>query len=105
MKEEKLPIFNFLEQSLVSYLVQVRDIESKVTGGTRRLQGLKFRIDLRNKNSPCFVIQIGICEAYFSLKTGLKERGSCYGVERYVRDWYERPSIQSEIKNYVAMNK
>lgn len=101
MKEDKVSIFLALEQSLISFLLQKRDLESKVSGGERRIRGIKFKIDTKNENNPYFVVQIGICEAAFNPVTGLKIKGSCYGIERYVRDWFERPSVKSEIKNYI----
>ncbi len=50
----------------------------------------------------CFVVQIGMCEAAFNANNGLKERGSCFGLERYIRDWYEMPSINMEIKSIIS---
>ena len=46
-----------------------------------------------------------MCEAAFNVNNGLKERGSCFGLERYIRDWYERPSVSSAILKYVEKSK
>ncbi len=102
MAEGKNPLLSGLEQSLISFLSQKKDIEEKISGGARRIRGLTFNIDLRNEKKVYFTVQIGMCEAAFNVNTGLKERGSCYGIERYVRDWFERPSVQTEIKSYIS---
>jgi hypothetical protein len=42
-----------------------------------------------------------MCEAKFNVNNGLKELGNCFGLERYIRDWYERPTVGSVILKYV----
>ncbi len=102
--EGKSPILTGLEQSLITFLSQKREMEDKLPGGARRVRSLIFNIDLRDDKKPYFTVQIGMCEAAFSTTTGLKERGSCYGIERFVRDWFERPSVQAEIRSYISSN-
>ena len=100
MAAEKDPRLSGLEQSLINFLSQKKDIEEKVTGGMRRVRGLTMglKIDARK---VVFTVQIGMCEASFSTTTGLKERGSCFGLERYIRDWYERPTVNYEMRTIV----
>lgn len=40
-----------------------------------------------------------MCECEFNMVNGLKERGSIWGIERYIRDWYERPSVREAFKS------
>ncbi len=105
MSEGKNPKLAGLEQSLINFLTSKRDIEEKVTGGARRIRSLTFNIDFRDPKKTVFTVQIGMCEASFSCTTGLREKGSCFGLERYIRDWFERPSVMSEIKLYISSNK
>lgn len=96
-------IISELEQSLIQYLMDKKDVETKVTGGSRRLRSLSFKII--TKKEPYFSVQIGMLEAVFSAVSGLKEKGSCYGIERYIRDWFLRPSVSDTIRNYVNKHK
>ena len=105
MAEGKDPVITELEQSLINLLSSKRDIDEKVSGGIKRVRSLSFNIDIRNPKAPYFTVQIGMCEAAFNVNNGLKERGSCFGLERYVRDWYERPSVSSAILKYVEKAK
>ncbi len=105
MAEGKDPVITELEQSLINLLTSKKDIEEKVSGGAKRVRGLSFNIDVKNPKSPFFTVQIGMCEAAFNVNNGLKERGSCFGLERYIRDWYERPSVSSAILKYVEKSK
>ena len=97
------PIINQLEQSLIHFLSTKNDIESKVTGGLRRVRSLSVRIN-KNLKEPSFSVQIGIMESVFDAVHGLKLRGSCYGLERYIRDWFLRPTVNLEIKKYIFGN-
>ncbi|MCD7740370.1 MAG: hypothetical protein LUH11_03375 [Candidatus Gastranaerophilales bacterium] len=102
MSEGKNPQLSSLEQALINFLCSKKEIEEKVSGGSRRIRGLTFDIDMRNPKQPLFTIQIGMFEAAFNCRNGLKERGSCFGLERYIRDWFERPGIKGEIQNYIS---
>ena len=103
----KDPIISELEQSLINFLVSKPEIEEKVNGGAKRVRGLTFNIDVKNPKNPSFSVQIGMCEAIFNTTNGLKERGNCYNIERFVRDWFERPTVSNAIAKYVqdAKNK
>lgn len=98
---EKDPQIIELEHSLINYLVQKKDIEEKISGGKRRIRALTFNIKTTDINTPCFSIQIGMCEALFNTSNGLKMRGNCFGLERIIRDWFERPSIHFRINEIV----
>lgn len=97
----KDPIVSELEQSLINFLTSKPEIEEKVSGGAKRVRGLTFNIDVKNPKNPSFTVQIGMCEAMFNVTNGLKERGSCFGCERFIRDWYERPTVGNAILKYV----
>lgn len=98
---QKDPIITELERSLINYLVNNREVEKKVTGGLRRVRGLTFNIITKDITNTYFSVQIGIFEAMFNPINGIKERGNCYGIERNIRDWFERPSIQLKIKEVI----
>lgn len=103
----KEPIIAELEQSLINFLTGKPEVEEKVSGGAKRVRGLTFNIDVKNPKNPSFTVQIGMCEAMFNVTNGLKERGNCFNLERFIRDWYERPSVSNAIQKYVqdAKNK
>ena len=99
----KEPVITDLEQSLINFLTTSKEeeVEAKVSGGVKRVRGLSFNIDVKNPKNPSFSVQIGMCEAKFNVNNGLKELGNCFGLERYIRDWYERPTVGSVILKYV----
>ena len=99
----KEPVITELEQSLINFLTTSKEeeVEAKVSGGVKRVRGLSFNIDVKNPKNPSFSVQIGMCEAKFNVNNGLKELGNCFGLERYIRDWYERPTVGSVILKYV----
>ncbi len=97
MSEGKDPQLSGLEQSLINFLLTKKDIEEKVAGGSRRLRSLSLNMK-KDATKVLFTVQIGMMEAAFNINNGLKERGSCYGLERYIRDWFERPSVSHEFK-------
>lgn len=101
----KDPIISELEQSLINFLTSKKDIEEKVSGGAKRVRGLTFNIDVKNPKNASFTVQIGMCEASFNVTNGLKEKGNCFGLERYVRDWFERPTVSGAISKYVQNAK
>lgn len=105
MAGEKNPLCNQLEQSLINFLCQKKDIEQKVNGGARRVRGLSMSFDVKDEKKPCFSVQIGMCEATFNANNGLKEKGNCFGLERYIADWFQRPSVNHEVKSIISALK
>lgn len=101
MAEGKDPLLSGLEQSLINFLSQKKDIEEKVNGGARRVRSLTLSVNIKDPKKVTFAVQIGMCEASFNINTGLKEKGSCFGLERYIRDWFERPTVSQEFKTYI----
>jgi hypothetical protein len=99
--QDKDPIIASLERSLIDYLSTKKDVEEKVNGGFKRVRGLSLSIDRKNPKHPYFNVQIGICEASFNTVNGLKERGNCFGLEKHIRDWFERSSVQADIQSYL----
>ena len=102
MSGEKNPKLAGLEHSLIQFLTSKKEVDEKVAGGHRRVRGLSIGLDLRNPKKPLITVQIGMCEAAFDAITGYKERGSCFGIERYIIDWYSRPSVREEIKGFFS---
>lgn len=90
-----------LEQSLINFLTSKKDIDEKISGGSRRLRGLTLNVDVKDPKCPVFTVQVGMCEAAFNTQNGLKERGSCFGAERMIRDWFERSSVKETIQQLV----
>lgn len=105
MGEGSNPAFTELEQSLINFLCSKKEVETLVSGGSRRVRSLSFNIDMKDPKKPMFTVQIGMCEAGFNAITGLKEKGSCFGLERFIRDWYERPSVKQAIQAYISQKK
>ena len=105
MAEGKNPQLASLEQSLINFLTSKKDIEDKVNGGAKRVRALTFNIDMHNAKNPVFTVQIGMCEAAFDCRTGLKSKGNCFGLERYIRDWFERPAVTNEINTFISSQK
>lgn len=105
MTEGTNPKLAGLEQSLIHFLTSKKEVDEKVAGGHRRVRGLSLNLDLRNPKKPLFTVQIGMCEAAFDAITGYKERGSCFGIERYIIDWYSRPSVRDEMKAFLSYRK
>lgn len=98
---EKTPEVISLEQSLINFLCSKKDIERNVNGGMRRIKGLTLGIDIQEKNSY-FLVSIGMCQAWFNLETGLRERGNCYGLDHHIREWYKIPAVRTDIKNILS---
>ena len=100
---EKTPEIISIEQSLINFLCMKRDIERFVTGGIRRIKGLNLGIDVQDKGT-CFTVSIGMCQAWFNIETGLKERGNCFGIDQYIREWYKAASVKDSIRG-IIINK
>ncbi len=93
----KNPEIAKLEQSLIQYLCTKQEVEDRVSGGFRRVRSLSITFDIRNPQKPSFSVQIGMCEVTFNALTGMREKGHCFGIERYIIEWYLRPTVNSEI--------
>ena len=94
-------VIKALETSLINFLLQKKDIEDRVMGGARRVRSLEFSIKTDNPKKPIFIVSIGVCACQFNALNGLKEQGSIFGLERYIRDWFERSSVCDAIKAYI----
>jgi hypothetical protein len=105
MADGKSPELVELEHSLINFLCQKREVEEKVSGGVRRVRGLSMGLDFKDEKRPMFTVQIGVCEAGFSAVTGLKEKGNCFGLERFIRDWFERPTVKHTFKTMIDASK
>lgn len=86
-----------LEQSLINFLTGKKDLEAKMGTGFRRIRTLQIQLNGENPKHPVFTVQMGMFCAEFNMLNGLKEKGSCFGLERFIRDWAERDSIKTEM--------
>lgn len=85
-----------LEQSLINYLTRINEVEASVSGGFKRVRALSITLDTRNPKQPICCVTIGMMSAYFDIRTGLKIKGHCYGIDRYIRDWVVLSTIDLE---------
>ena len=93
-----------LEQSLIEFLSNKRDLEEKMGTGYRRIRSIQLSFNEKNPNHITFIVQIGMFAAEFNMSNGLKEKGSCFGIERYIRDWSERDSVKFEMMSITNLN-
>ena len=101
VKSNKIKI---LEQSLIEFLMNKKDLEEKMGTGYRRVRSLQLSFNKKDPKHITFVVQMGMFSAEFDIKSGLKEKGSCFGLERYIRDWAERDSIKAEMMAITSAN-
>lgn len=94
-----------LEQSLINYLVQKKEVMNNVPGGLQRVRSLALGMNAKNPTGPIYTVQIGMCEVGFSIDTGLKEKGSLFGIERYIMEWYRRPEVLKEMQQIAKQAK
>jgi|GEM_PF-6117299 len=97
MEDTKSTRIQALEQSLVNFLTGKKDLEAKMGTSFRRIRTLQIQLNGENPKHPIFSVQMGMFCAEFNMLNGLKEKGSCFGLERYIRDWSERDSIRTEM--------
>lgn len=105
MEDIKSTRIQALEQSLINFLMMKRDLADKMGTGYRRVRTLQIQLNDKNPKHLTFTIQMGMFSAEFNMMNGLKEKGSCFGLERYIRDWAERDSIRSEMLELTSINK
>ena len=105
MEKSYASVVKALETSLINFLLQKKDVGDRIIGGTRRIRGLEFSIKADNPKKPIFIVSIGMCQCQFNAFNGLKEQGSIFGLERYIRDWFERPSVHDAIKAYIYKDR
>ena len=101
--EERKFEISQLETSLIQFLSLKKDIET-IPGGHRRIQSLKLRI-YSSAKEPAFAVQLGMCEASFDAISGLKTRGSCFGLVKYVRDWFLRSSVMEVVRRLAVIEE
>ena len=85
-----------LEQSLINYLTRIEEVDKRVSGGFKRVRSLTLDIDIKNPKQPLLCVTIGMMSAHFNIKDGLKIRGNCYGIDKYIRDWIINVNIDLE---------
>ena len=78
------------EQLLINYLLQKREAMNNVPGGLQRVRRLTLGINNRDPENPLYTVRIGMFEVSFNILTGAKDRGTLFGLERYIIDWYRR---------------
>ena len=93
-----------LEQSLINYLLNKKDLFERNGVGRRRILSIQLQINAKNMKHLTFIVEMGMFMAEFNMMNGLKERGACFGLERYIRDWSERDSVKSEMLDLCNIN-
>ena len=106
LKEEYREDLAMYEQSLINYLLQKKEALNNIPGGLSRVRGLSLGINNRNPEAPLFTVQIGMFEVSFNIISGAKDRGTLYGLEKYIMDWYRQVEISQRLE-YISkhMNK
>ncbi len=94
-----------LEQSLINYLTNKKDIAEKLGSAYRRINSIQLSLNDRDPKHVTFVVSMGMVSAEFGVESGLKERGNCFGLERYIRDWAERDMVKTEMIALTSLNK
>ena len=94
MDEVKSVRVQALEQSLINYLLSKRELSERSGVGRRRILSIQLQINATNPKHLTFSVHMGMFVAEFNLLNGIKERGACFGLERYIRDWSERDSVR-----------
>ena len=102
IKTEKLQA---LEQSLITFLLSKRDIEEKAGMGYRRIRSISLKLNDKDPMHVTFMVSMGMVTAEFGLLSGLRERGNCFGLDRYIREWTERDIVKSELLSLTSQNK
>ena len=104
MPDGKDPALNQLEQTLIRFLSSKSEVKERIMDGERKIRGLSIKLTGSAKE-PKIVLQIGIIESVFNTATFIRERGNCYGLDKYIREWLMRSSVTELIKNYVNSNR
>ncbi|MBR1943173.1 hypothetical protein IJ843_05510 [bacterium] len=94
-----------LEQSLITFLLSKRDIEEKTGTGYRRIRSISLKLNDKDPMHVTFTVSMGMVSAEFGIMSGLKERGNCFGLEKYIREWSERDIVKSELIALTSLNK
>ena len=89
---------NVYEQSLINYLIQRKEAMNNVPGGLQRLRGLTITINNRDSENPLYVVELAMFQVSFSILTGAKDRGTLFGLERYIMDWYRQMDIAKKLE-------
>ena len=93
------------EQLLINYLLQKREAMNSVPGGLQRVRRLSLGINNRDSENPLYTVQIGMFEVSFSILTGAKDRGTLFGLERYIMDWYRQLDAVKKFEDIARQMK
>lgn len=93
------------EQLLINYLLQRKEAMNNIPGGLQRVRRLSLGINNRNLENPLFTVQIGMFEVSFNILTGAKDRGTLFGLERYIMDWYRQLDAVSKFEEFARKMK
>ena len=104
MDEVKSTRVQALEQSLINFLLSKKELEEKMGVAYRRIRTIQLKLNDKDPKHLTFTIQIGMFSAEFNMMNALRERGSCLGLEKYIRDWAERDSIKTEMFELTNAN-
>ena len=105
MNSDELINIQLLESSLINSLLQKTDLEAKTGVDGRRIRTINLYVNNKNPKHITFIVTMGMFSAEFNVANGLKEKGSCYGLERYISDWAERESVKLALLKYAKIKK
>ncbi len=87
-----------LTDDLKEYVIdQQSDAHNKTNLKKERYNNLKLSMDITKNSSPHIIINIGMSEAEFNIRTGDKNNGGLGPDERYVFRWLGRSNILPDL--------
>ncbi len=93
--------FHRLEESLKSYLADSQaDRHNSQHANMSKYNNLKLWMAPERESTPHVCISLGISEAIYKIDGGERLSGGLGSDERYIRRWIDKPSIQSDLKNF-----
>lgn len=84
---------NELADELKAYIVeQHSDAHNKGNMRTGRYNNLKLSMDIVKNSTPHVVVNMGMSEAEFNIRSGEKINGSLGPEEKYTQKWFSKSS-------------
>ena len=92
--------FHNLEESLKAFYMEAQnDSYNSKSANFYKYNNLKIMMDIKKLKTPHFIIRVGISDATFNLENCERISGGLGVDEIYVYRWYEKPSINAELKD------
>lgn len=87
-----------LTDDLKEYIInQQSDAHNKTNLKKERYNNLKLSMDITQNPSPHILINLGMSEAEFDIKSGSKKNGGLGPDERYVLRWFGRANVLPDL--------